>query len=92
MKFGRKIQSERIMNKAFENIIKYKGYNGTVQYSVEDDCLWGRLIGITDIISYEGQSIEEIKKDFEETVEWYLNDCAERGKKPETIRDGNGND
>lgn len=43
----------------------------------------GRVIGINDIISYEGLSIGEIKQDFQETIDWYLEDCAARGKQPD---------
>lgn len=66
-----------------KNTMTYKGYTGTVEYSEEDGCLWGRVIGINDIISYEGQSIAEIRQDFQETVDWYLEDCAARGKQPD---------
>lgn len=58
----------------------YKGYSGTVEYSEADGCLWGRIDGINDIISYEGQSVSKIRKAFEEAVDSYLEDCAERGK------------
>lgn len=66
-----------------KNTMTYKGYTGTVEYSEEDGCLWGRVIGINDIISYEGQSIAEIKQDFQKMVDWYLEDCADRGKQPD---------
>lgn len=61
----------------------YKGYTGTVEFSEEDGCLFGRVIGINDIISYEGQSIPEIRQEFQEMVDWYLQDCASRGKQPD---------
>jgi len=60
----------------------YKGYIGTVEYSEEDNCLFGRINGIRDIISYEGVSIEEIRKAFEEAVDDYLRHCAATGKEP----------
>ena len=34
------------------------------------------------LIYYEGETVEEIKKDFEEAVDYYLNSCAERGIEP----------
>lgn len=69
--------------------MEYKGYTGTVEYSEEDNCLWGRIIGITDIISYEGQSIAEIRQDFQDTIDWYIEDCAARGKRPDKPFSGN---
>lgn len=66
-----------------KNTMTYKGYTGTVEFSEEDGCLFGRVIGINDIISYEGQSIPEIRQDFQEMIDWYLKDCASRGKQPD---------
>jgi predicted HicB family RNase H-like nuclease len=60
----------------------YKEYIGTVEYSEEGNCLFGRIAGIRDIISYEGESVAEIRKAFEEAVDDYLAHCAEVGKEP----------
>ena len=60
----------------------YKDYIGTVEYSEEDSCLFGRIAGIRDIISYEGESVADIRKAFEEAVDDYLAHCAEIGKEP----------
>ena len=62
--------------------MKYKGYTGTVEYSEKDACLFGRLVGIDDIISYEGESVPEIRQAFHEAVDDYLSDCAAAGKQP----------
>ncbi|MBD5311716.1 MAG: type II toxin-antitoxin system HicB family antitoxin [Bacteroides sp.] len=63
--------------------LKYKGYSGTVEYSPEDNCLFGKVLGLKGtLISYEGNSIEEIKKDFEQAVDDYLESCRERGIEP----------
>lgn len=62
--------------------MKYKGYTGTVEYSEKDACLFGRLVGIDDIISYEGESVSEIQQAFHEAVDDYLSDCAAAGKQP----------
>lgn len=63
--------------------LEYKGYTGTVEYSKRDDCLFGQIAGINDIVTYDGQSVAEIKKNFEETVDWYLEECAASGKQPD---------
>ena len=55
---------------------------GTVEYSEEDACLLGRIVGIRDIISYEGGSVAEIRTAFEEAVDDYLAHCAATGKEP----------
>ncbi len=66
-----------------KNLLNYKGYCGTVEYSVEDDMLCGKIIGINSLILYSGKSVEEIKKDFENSVDDYLEECAADGIEPE---------
>lgn len=56
------------------DLISYKNYNGTVEYSEEDECLFGKVIGIKSLISYEGSSIHELKQDFQRAVDEYLLD------------------
>ena len=60
----------------------YKGYTGTVEYSEDDGVLFGRMAGIDDIVSYEGESVTELREAFREAVDDYLDHCQEIGKKP----------
>jgi predicted HicB family RNase H-like nuclease len=66
-----------------KNLMKYKSYLGSVEYSPEDDVLFGKVQGIRSLINYEGNSIQELKQAFYESVDEYLADCEEEGKKPE---------
>lgn len=70
------------MKSATNNAMTYKGYVGTVEYSEEDACLFGRIAGISDIITYEGESVAEIRQAFEDAVDDYLEHCAVTGKEP----------
>jgi len=64
--------------------LHYKGYNGSVEYSEEDKCLHGKILGLkNNLILYEGNSIDELKKDFETGVESYLDRCKRLGYIPE---------
>jgi predicted HicB family RNase H-like nuclease len=63
-------------------VLKYKGYHGSTEYSLEDDCLFGKLLGINDVITYEGNSVKEIKAAFKDSVDDYLAFCKETGKEP----------
>lgn len=65
-----------------ENYLKHKEYFGSVEYSAEDSILFGQIIGINDLVSYEGTSIDELKSAFCESVEDYLDTCKELGKEP----------
>lgn len=62
-----------------EGTLSYKGYSGSMQISIEDNCLYGRVLLIDDLITYEGQTEEEVRVAFQESVDHYLRTCAERG-------------
>jgi predicted HicB family RNase H-like nuclease len=74
-----------------KNSLEYKGYYGTVEYSSEDNILFGKVIGINSLISYEGSSVDELKADFEEAVDDYLETCSENGIEPEKTYKGSFN-
>jgi predicted HicB family RNase H-like nuclease len=65
------------------NLLAYKNYNGTVEYSKEDECLYGKVVGIKSLLSYEGESIQELEKDFQKVIDDYIADCEERKVTPE---------
>ncbi|MDD2951774.1 MAG: type II toxin-antitoxin system HicB family antitoxin [Parabacteroides sp.] len=63
--------------------LKYKGYIGSVEYSEEDNCLYGKVLGMNkDLISYEGDTVDDLKKDFEGAIDDYLASCKDRGVEP----------
>lgn len=66
-----------------DNSMEYKGYVGTVEFSAEDDCFIGRIHGIRDSITFEGESVAALRTDFENAVDSYLTTCAEIGKAPQ---------
>ncbi len=63
--------------------MEYKGYVGSVEFSQEDSVLFGKVMGIRALISYEGQTVQELVNDFHDAVDAYLNLCAEEGTPPE---------
>lgn len=63
--------------------LKYKGYTGSVEFSEEDNCLFGKVQGLHGtLISYEGTTIDEIRADFESAIDEYLASCERRGVAP----------
>lgn len=63
--------------------LKYKGYIGSVEYSEDDKCLFGKVQGLRGtLISYEGTTVDEIKADFEGAIDDYLASCKARGVEP----------
>jgi predicted HicB family RNase H-like nuclease len=72
--------------------LKYKGYSGTVEYSEEDKCLYGKVIGMNkNSVTYEGLTVDELKADFESGIDLYLESCKERGIKPQKPYSGSLN-
>lgn len=60
--------------------LKYKDFIGSVHFSAEDDVFYGRIEGINDLVTFEGSTVDKLKKAFRETVEDYLELCKETGK------------
>jgi len=65
------------------SIITYKGYTGKIEVDIESAILHGRILDISDVITFQGQTIEEASQDFRDGVDDYLEFCAERGKEPD---------
>jgi predicted HicB family RNase H-like nuclease len=63
--------------------MKHKGYTATVVYDADDRVFHGRLDHIADVITFDGESVEELEVAFHNAVEQYLEFCAERGLTPE---------
>ncbi len=64
-------------------VLKHKGYFGSVEASPEDDCLFGQVLFIKALVSYEGQTVRELQQAFGDAVDDYLETCAEQGVAPE---------
>lgn len=73
------------------DLLKYKDYFATVEYHAEDEVFYGRVLAITDLVSFEGASVKELKKAFKEAVEDYLESCKELGKDPDKTYKGSFN-
>lgn len=73
------------------NLLSYKNYNGTVEYSREDNCLFGKVIGLKSLLSYEGESLSELEQDFQNVIEEYLDECKEQNMEPEQPYKGSFN-
>lgn len=66
-----------------KNLLEYKGYYGKVEYSVEEQILFGKIEGIVDLVTFESKNADEIEKEFRGAVDDYLDFCHQVGKEPE---------
>lgn len=61
----------------------YKGYTGQVEVDAEADILFGTVLDINDVITFQGQTVEEARQEFQNSVDFYLEFCQELGEEPE---------
>jgi predicted HicB family RNase H-like nuclease len=64
-------------------MIEYRGYTGVFEFDPSIDAFHGRVIGLHDVVTFEGRSLDELRREMEESIEDYLELCAETGKDPE---------
>lgn len=63
--------------------LEYKSYTGSIEYSREDDLLYGKVLGVSSLLSYEGKAGSDLEKDFKIVIDAYLEECAKDGVLPE---------
>ncbi|MGE3424841.1 MAG: type II toxin-antitoxin system HicB family antitoxin [Dehalococcoidia bacterium] len=64
-------------------MMEYKGYHGALEIDEENSLLHGAVLGLRDVVTFQGRTVDEARKAFEESVEDYLEFCRERGEEPE---------
>jgi len=64
------------------DIMQYKDYLASVHFSADDDVFYGKILGINDLVSFEGTSVKELKKAFHEAVDDYVETCKLARKEP----------
>ena len=60
----------------------FKDFIGSVHFEAEDELFFGRIEGVDDLITFEGESVKDLKAAFEEAVDDYLELCQSIGKEP----------
>ena len=73
------------------NVMEYKGYVGSIEFSEVDGLFYGKVQGIRSLISYEGTNATELVSDFHQAVDDYLILCQEEGTAPEVAYKGSLN-
>jgi len=57
-------------------MLKYKGYAGIVEYDAEGKIFTGEVMGLRDVITFQGRTPEELEDSFHQSVDLYLEMCA----------------
>ena len=64
-------------------MLEYKGYKGRVEFDDEAMLLHGEVIGLRDVITFQGTSVDELEEAFQDSIDDYLEFCEERGQQPD---------
>ena len=70
-------------------MMTYKGYHGTVTFDEDAETFHGEVTDLRDVVTFQGRSVDELKAAFHESIDDYLEFCAERGEEPDRPYSGN---
>ncbi len=65
-----------------KDTLNYKGFIGSVHFRAEDEVFHGKIEGIEDLVTFEGESVRDLIKAFHEEVDDYITLCRKVGKEP----------
>ena len=63
-----------------KDVLRYKDFIGSVHFSAEDECFFGKIEGIDDLVTFEGRDVGELKRAFREAADDYIDLCRKAGK------------
>ena len=66
-----------------KDMMRYKGYYGSVHYDDEDRIFFGKVEFIRALVSYEGTDAATLRAAFEEAVDDYHRTCKKKKIEPE---------
>ena len=74
-----------------KDIIKYKGFIGTVHFASEDRVFYGKVEGVKDLITFEGSTVNDLEEGFRYMVDEHIKDCNRKNIPLEKSYKGNLN-
>ena len=57
------------------DVLTYKGFIGSVHFSAQDEIFYGKVEGINDLITFEGNSVKDLKDAFCYVIDEHIKDC-----------------
>lgn len=66
-----------------EQRLEYKGYQGSVEVSLEDNVLHGKILHIVDLVTFEALTPDGLRQAFETQVDEYMEFCENEGVVPD---------
>lgn len=65
-----------------KKILEYKGFQGSVDFSLDAGVLHGKILLIDDLVTYEADNITDLNAEFQESVDDYIATCKDLGVEP----------
>ncbi len=62
------------------DVLRYQDFIGSVHFSADDECFFGKIEGVDDLVTFEGRDVNELKRAFQEAVDDYIGLCRRAGK------------
>ena len=66
----------------------YQGYAARIEFHPRDEIFVGKVLGVTDSITFHGAAVSELTTDFHQAIDHYLADCKKTGRQPEKPASG----
>ncbi len=70
------------------NTMTYKGYTARIDFEERDGIFVGRILGLRAIISFHGETVSDLRREFQAAIDDFLLDCEEQGITPEKPASG----
>ncbi len=64
-------------------MMEYKGYIGKVEFDDEANIFHGEIINLRDVVTFQGETVGDLRSAFKESTDDYLEFCKEQGESPE---------
>lgn len=64
-------------------MMTYKSYSGSVRFDDEAELFHGEVIGLRDVVTFQGRTVDELKQAFHDSIDDYLDFCESRGEDPD---------
>jgi predicted HicB family RNase H-like nuclease len=64
-------------------MLQHKGYTGVAEVDFEAGAIAGRVVGLRDVVTFDGRTAQEAAASFRAAVDAYLEMCREAGQEPE---------
>ena len=74
-----------------KDVLTYKGFIGSVHFSSDDNVFFGKIEGINDLITFEGETVKELKDAFHYMVDRHIEDCEKENVSVEKSYSGSFN-